>query len=469
MLQKYNLEFSLNKEAMALAEVTPARSLLELLRQQGHVGTKEGCAEGDCGACTVVMRCTNSDGEAEYRALNSCLIACGDVMGQEVISVEGLGQKGFRPHGPEEMHPVQEAMVRQAGSQCGYCTPGFVMSLFAAYYAGDRSWTSLEGNLCRCTGYVPMQKVLAELPEASEDDFRRDLQAPVPPVESYHLASRGQSFFKPTGLDELFEVLAEQPKAQLLAGGSDVMLELHLGKISGEVLVSLEAIAELQSFEQNGAGVTIGAGLKLSELERKLQGYPSVHEMLRWFAARQIRNRATLGGNIATASPIGDMPVVLLALDGELELRSARGLRRIAIKDFFTGYRRSVLEPQEIIAAVRIPAVGQALTASYKVAKRGVDDISTVAASYRIELDDAGKVELARLAYGGVAATAARAYDAESFLIGRAWNQETVDGCARVLEQSFAPLSDLRASSGYRQKLIANLFKKFYAERGYLS
>ena len=458
-----NLTFVLNGETET-PKAAPTVTLLEYLRSTGRVGTKEGCGDGDCGACTVALVGTDTEGKAQYQAVNSCLLPLGSVAGRAVVTVEGVAG--------ETLHPVQQAMVDTGGSQCGYCTPGFVMSLFAGYYGGRLDDTGLtdsavEGNLCRCTGYLPIRRAARSLGEPAADDPHLWTLQHAPPAET--LAFEGEeAFFRPSSLAEVFNLFQTHPDAVLIAGGTDLGLELshHSGHFS--CLVSLEDVAELKIIKAGSSFLEVGAGLPLSHIENKLRGlFPALDTMLHWFAARQIRNRATLGGNLGTASPIGDLPPVLLALSAEVRLRNAGSERLISLAKFFTGYRQTVLQKGEVIVSVLIPqtlpeGAVRRISNAYKVGKRGTDDISIVAAAFAIDLNADDRVVQARLAYGGVAATPARATAVETSLVGKPWNEKTVREAKASLQTTFKPLDDLRASAAYRNRLVGNLFEKFY-------
>ncbi|MEO0536987.1 MAG: xanthine dehydrogenase small subunit [Cyanobacteria bacterium P01_A01_bin.123] len=458
------LTLTINGEQTRLENISPTLTLLEYLRQSGRVGTKEGCADGDCGACTVVVVGDRADGGLHYQAMNSCLIPLGSVAGRQIITVEGVANG--------KLHPVQEKMVELGGSQCGYCTPGFIMSMFAAYYDGNPDDLAVEGNLCRCTGYLPIRRALASLslPDP-QDPFQAQLeQAEVDPLPALEYQGNGQQFYRPTQLSDVLALMQTHPDATLVAGATDLGLELTHRRQQYPVLISLEAVQELRVLRQTDSQVTIGAAVPLSHFKVSLQGaFPALDEMLHWFAARQVRNRATLGGNIGTASPIGDLPPVLLALDATLMLASPAGTRTVAIADFFTGYRQTIRRPDEVIVTVTIlkaiaPGATRRLSQSYKVGKRGTDDISIVAATFTIDLDEHRTIVLARLAYGGVAATPIRAIAIEEMLVGQPWTLETVQAVKPQLLSTFTPLSDLRASADYRNRLVANLFEKFFVE-----
>ncbi len=443
--------FHLNGQLVALDGCVPTQSLLRWLNARALHGSKEGCGDGDCGACTVVLLETDAAGEARWRAVNSCLMPLGCLPGRQVRTVEGLAQG-------QVLHPVQQAMVDCAGSQCGYCTPGFVMSLFAGQQNGELADACIEGNLCRCTGYRPIRaamQVLREQPSAS-NEFH---------VETHTLgAARLAQFHSPVALAEALALKAQHPEAAWIAGATDLGVDLSRGKAVAEAFISLDRIAELQALEIGADVVRIGAGVSLSRMETELAGvFPALDQMLHWFAARQVRNRATVGGNLGSASPIGDLLPVLLALEARIELAGPQGWRWLDAQDFFLDYRKTARAADELVVAVEIPRRVGLQNASLKLAKRPSDDISTVAASFALLREADGTVRHARLAYGGVAATPKRAHDVEDFLFGRVLDQATVDAACTMLEASFQPLDDHRASAAYRRALCGNLFAKFVA------
>lgn len=478
-----SLTLTINGEAVCLKQVSPTLTLLEYLRQSGRVGTKEGCGDGDCGACTVVVIGASPDGTPHYQPINSCLVPLGAIAGREILTVEGLAAKGLAAEGLAALHPVQAAMVQTGGSQCGYCTPGFIMSLFAAYYdchLRDRPIddVALEGNLCRCTGYLPIRRAAQQLMmspgDAGSDRHRERLAqatAPLSPIE-YQGVEQGSDrlFYRPPHLHDVLTLLQKHDNATLIAGATDLGLEMSHHRQTFPVLISLEAVTELQGIDHTSDWVEIGAAVPLSQIEAQLHGiFPSLDEMLHWFAARQVRNRATIGGNLGTASPIGDLPPVLLALDAEVRLAGPAGERRLPLAQFFKGYRQTDLQPGEVIVSVTIPrqfspGAVQRLSQSYKVGKRGTDDISIVAAAFTIDLDQQQQIVQARLAYGGVAATPIRAIAVEQQLVGQPWTLATVQQVKPALQDAFTPLSDLRGSAAYRRRLVANLFEKFFVE-----
>jgi len=457
------LTLTINGETIRLANVSPTMTLLEYLRQSRRIGTKEGCGDGDCGACTIVLIGQNPDGKPHYQAVNSCLIPLATVAGREIITVEGIA-KG-------QLHPVQAAMVQTGGSQCGYCTPGFIMSLFAGYYDGKLDDVAVEGNLCRCTGYLPIRQAAKQLAQVSPcDTFTQQLDQATVELATLNYDGNEQKFYRPNHLADVLTLLQQHPTATLVAGATDLGLEMSWHRRQFPVMIGLEAVAELTQIEETADRVEIGAAVPLSRIEQQLHGiFPSLDEMLHWFAARQVRNRATLGGNIGTASPIGDLPPVLLSLDATLQLASLTGMRTMPLASFFKGYRQTELQPGEVIVSVQMPkpiapnAVTR-LSQSYKIGKRGTDDISIVAAAFVIDLDQQRTIVHARLGYGGVAATPARAIAVEDFLIGKPWNATTVAQAKVLLQAAFTPLTDLRGSAEYRKLLVANLFEKFFVE-----
>lgn len=454
---------TVNGRPLSLAGVDPHTTVLEFLRERGSIGSKEGCAEGECGACAVVVVQQDEQGKSRYVPVNGCLLLVGAVAGGELLSVEGL-----RP-GPGELHPVQQAMIEQGGSQCGYCTPGFVVSLFAEYYR-ERPIDphAIAGNLCRCTGYRPIRAALEQIAlrkPTPDDRFRQRLDQPTSPLGRLEQIHGERTMIRPGSLIEALELLAAEPHAKPIAGGTDVVVEINQHFARWPLLISLDAIAELRTITREPDAIEIGAAVPLRRLERELAGeLPMFDELWPLFSSQLIRNRATLGGNVINASPIGDGPPVLLALDAELTLQSSTGARKLPIAEFFVGYRKTQLEPGELLTSIRVPKHRPTHAHFYKVSKRVLDDISSVAAALAIDLGEDGTITRARLAFGGVAATPVRAHAAEDALIGKRWTAETVADVAPLAEQAFTPMSDHRASAGYRQAMIVRLLEKFFAE-----
>jgi xanthine dehydrogenase small subunit len=450
--------FRLNGEDIELSAVDPRQSLLRWLQQRRLSGSKEGCGDGDCGACTVALIELDAGGVSRFRSVNSCLLPMGQLPGREVFTVEALAEG-------ETLHPVQQAMVECAGSQCGYCTPGFVMSLFVGRHNGELGDAAIEGNLCRCTGYRPIQAAaqrLAAQAPAAADRFDAELQRPRAPLSSAALPS----YFNPASVDEALALKARHPEATWIAGGTDLGVRLSRDQPVAPVLIALDRVAELQTLDIGEASVRIGAGVPLTRLEQEMKGVlPALDDLLHWFAGRQIRNRATFGGNLGSASPIGDLLPVLLALDASIHLRGPRGARELRAEEFFLDYRQTARAEDELVLAVSLPRPMGRISAGYKVAKRQTDDISIVVAAYTLALDAGRRVTHARLAYGGVAALPLRARAVEDFLLGRVLDADTVAEAATRLRAAFTPIDDHRASADYRRALCANLFARFVAER----
>lgn len=456
---------TVNGHAIELGELDPHTTVLELLRARGLVGSKEGCAEGECGACAVALVRADPSGGSRYVAINSCLTLVGSIAGGELVSVEGVRLD------PDTLHPVQAAMVEHGGSQCGYCTPGFVVSMFAEYYRRDRpAWDpeAIAGNLCRCTGYRPIRDAMRSLGSPTPGDrFAARLDQPAPQLGSFTQLrrERARRLLRPGSLAECLDALAAEPEAKLVAGGTDVVVEINQRDARWPLLISLEAIDQLRTLSLGDERMEIGAGLSLSELEHRLAGaVPLLDQLFPLFSSRLIRNRATLGGNLVNGSPIGDGPPVLLALDAELELVSKAGTRTVPLAEFFTGYRQTALAPGELLCKIRVAGRQPALARFYKVSKRVLDDISTIAAAFALELDDSGAITHARLAYGGIAATPVRARAAEDALLGRPWTRESVAAVAPLLAQVGTPMSDHRGSASYRAAMTVRLLEKFWAE-----
>lgn len=450
------IRFTLNGEPVEVSDFDPNTTLLAFLRQRGLTGTKEGCAEGECGACAVALVRRDSAGKLRYEPVNGCLLLLGSCADQEIVSVEGVAAG-------DALHPVQEALVERGGSQCGYCTPGFVISLFAEYYRPDRAGydpEAISGNLCRCTGYRPIREVAENLGTPEESDrFKRRLALAPPTLSSLEHGA----FLRPDSLQAALRLKEKHPDATLVAGGTDVVVEVNQRHKRWQKWLSLENVAELRSFEQAGDHLRIGAALSLSEVEHHVAGrVPMLEQLFPLFSSRLIRNRATLGGNLMTASPIGDGAPALLALDAEVELASLGGTRRVALADFFTGYRKTLARPDEILTAVLIPLPLPEVQRFYKVSKRVVDDISTVAAGYSLRLDTARKISAARLAYGGVAATPARARDAEAAMLGQTWDLALVRKVQPLLAKAFQPIGDHRGSADYRATMVVRLLEKLW-------
>lgn len=477
-------QVTVNGVELSLASAAPHTSLLELLRDHGLTGAKEGCAEGECGACSVLVARGHSDGRlgTQWVPVNACLPPALGYAGQEVVTAEGLGTPG-------DLHPVQAALAHRGGSQCGYCTPGFVTSMAAEYYRADAGRGvdfdvhALGGNLCRCTGYRPILEAAQALGEPDHGDplaARRDGPAPAAIPVDRRAETPPQRYVRPATLAEALTILADEPQAVAVAGATDVGVLANLAGWRPPVLVAIDRLAELREFAvtADGAGsgagagaggasgsrVRIGAALTLTEVEQLLQGrVPLMDSLLPQFSSRLIRNAATLGGNLGTASPIGDSPPALLALEASVELAGPGGRREVALADYFTGYRTSVRARDELVVAVSFAVPVGGLGVFHKIAKRHLDDISSVAVAYQLHLDG-DTIVRARIGLGGVAATPLRALATEQAMEGRPWTAETIEAAASVLRQEGTPMDDHRASAAYRQAMLGTSLPRLWHE-----
>lgn len=450
---------------------------LEWLRNNRLTAAKEGCGEGECGACAILLAQTDRDGATSWTAVNSCLIPMASLEGQEMVTSEGLGS-------PEHMHPVQEAMASGGGSQCGYCTPGFVCGMASEFYRRDRTplaqatpqttpgergpngfdLHSLSGNLCRCTGYRPIRDAAYSLGAPTDDAWARRRDEPAPGYRATVLKRSDGQFVRATTLKQATTLLAENPTAILIAGSTDWGVEVNLRARRAPLVIAVDRIPELDSILITDNEIEIGAATPLSEIERVLDGkIPLLAQLIPQFASRLIRNRATLGGNLGTGSPIGDSPPALLALEAQIVLTSAERERVLPLADYFTGYRTTLKEPGELIKSVRIPLPLSNLSAFHKITKRRFDDISSVAVAFSLHIDDE-VITKARIGLGGVAATPLRAYATEKMLTGQPWNRETIKGAAAALGAEGTPMSDHRASSSYRSIMLSSALIKLYTE-----
>lgn len=460
---------------------------LDWLRDSGLTGSKEGCAEGECGACAVMVAQPDGSGGTAWTSVNSCLLPVAALNGQEIVTSEGLGT-------PAALHPVQAEMAAGGSSQCGYCTPGFACSMAAEFYrrgrsaavasvpgdpsAGDESLgaphnpehgpngfdlAALSGNLCRCTGYRPIRDAAYALGDPDEGDplaARRDHSAPdQSPTD---ITGADGRFVRATTLAEALSLVAENPTAVLVSGSTDWGVEVNLRGRRTPLIVAIDRISQLRALKVTDQFVEIGAGLSLSEVERMLDGrVPLLAKLLPQFASKLIRNRATIGGNLGTGSPIGDTPPALLALGASLVLASVGGEREVEIATYFTGYRATLRRPDELIRAIRIPLPLASLTAFHKIAKRRFDDISSVAIAFALQIDY-GIVQQARIGLGGVAATPLRALATEEALVGQSWTEQTVANASLVLGSEGTPMDDHRASAAYRRAMLAQALVKLF-------
>lgn len=456
-------------------------NLLDWLRSIGLTGAKEGCAEGECGACAVMVAQPDGQDSSRWTSINSCLPPALAFDGQEVVTAEGLGTAPS-PLAQQELHPVQREMVDRAGSQCGYCTPGFVCSMAAEYYRPERCAHSddtspeesvgpngfdlhaLSGNLCRCTGYRPIRDSAYALGSPTNNDpLRQRLHSAAPAAAATVVATDHSAFRRPATFEELLSRCAEHPDAVLLAGATDLGVETNIRHARPSLVLAVDHLRALRTLETTAEYVEIGAALTLSDIERRLDGeIPLLAELFPQFASRLIRNSATLGGNLGTASPIGDAAPALLALNASLVLASTDGERTVPLSEYFTGYRQSVRASAELIRAVRVPLPLARTTAFYKISKRRFDDISAVAVAVAMNLDD-GVIADVCIGLGGVAATSIRATTTELALTGRAWNAETVAEAAAIMGSEGTPMDDHRASSDYRAAMLEQSLLRLHA------
>ncbi len=441
-----NITFLLNGETVSLREADPTRSVLDWLREERHLtGTKEGCNEGDCGACSVML--TDAAG---VRALNACILMLGQINGKALTSVEGLSG----PNG--KAHPVQTALVEHHGSQCGFCTPGIAVALAVGHLNSDKDFDDqLAGNLCRCTGYAPI--IRAAEAAAAE---------PVPDwfgTEHKELEAGAENPETPHSADALATRLMENPHATLVAGGTDVGLWLTKGLQELDRVIFLGEVRDLAGVEVSADEIRLGAGLSIEALRLlMLEHHPGFAAMLGRFASAQVRAVATLGGNIANGSPIGDAPPPLIALGARLHLRRGDARRMMPLEDFFIAYGRQDRQAGEFVEGVSIPRQLDRLKV-YKISKRFDQDISALLGAFNIVVKD-GKVKSARIAFGGMSGVPKRAIEVENALIGREWSRAGITAILPAFARDFTPLSDMRASASYRLEVAKNMLLRCWLE-----
>lgn len=451
----------------------PTRTVLEFLREdKGFIGTKEGCAEGDCGACTVVIGELHDEG-IRYRAVNSCIQFLPTLDGKQLITVEDISNSNG------QLHPVQQAMVDQHGSQCGFCTPGFVMSLFSMFHtqvdqeaARNDIDLGLAGNLCRCTGYAPIVRAAQQSLKADRhDQFTtgekqvKELLQTIQPTESLTLRHDGKQFFAPRSVGELCGLLQQYPDAVMVAGATDVGLWVNKQMRVLETVIYLGSVRELLSLEDDGSTLRIGAAVSYTDsMQAIAYRYPAFLPLMERIGAAQVRNAGTVGGNIANGSPIGDMPPGLIAAGARLALRSSEGQRVIDLEDFFIRYGKQDLHEGEFVEQILLPvAQPDRLFAIYKISKRIEQDISALCGAFSLQIE-AGTIVDARICFGGMAETPRRASRCEAVLLGMAWDQESISAAMQALAEDFTPISDMRASAEYRMQVAQNLLQRFYLE-----
>ncbi|MDM7861340.1 xanthine dehydrogenase small subunit [Alteromonas sp. ASW11-36] len=474
------IQFLLNNTPVTVENSRPTITLLDWLRKdRGLVGTKEGCASGDCGACTLLVGEQVAHGSSEkqwrYKTINSCLMLLGNAHGKHIVTVEAVTQNLYAD--VDELHPVQKAMVESHGSQCGFCTPGIIMSLLALYinnasYPGKKAVIhALGGNLCRCTGYQPILKAAEKAFEyerqpvawaATADSFARSLRnAGNSLKEIPSLRFEQNHFYVPQSLKQLVNLKNQCPEARLIAGGTDLSIEFTQQLTEPAIIISVTQVTELIQVSDSGDGLVIGAAATYADfIELFCRHYPESKELFERLGSEQIRNGGTLGGSLGNASPIGDPAPLLIALDATLELVSIAGTRHVKVEDFFTGYRQTVLTANEVIRQVLIPKRPASLKlASHKISKRFEDDISTVCLVLAVDHAD-DQITAVRCAMGGMAALPARAKTVEQQLLGASLSQHSFNQAASALAQDFSPMSDVRASAEYRLTVSQNLLTR---------
>ncbi|MFZ5691079.1 MAG: xanthine dehydrogenase small subunit [Pseudomonadota bacterium] len=455
------LRFQLNGRWRTERSVSPTTTLLDYLRLNARLtGTKEGCAEGDCGACTVVVGMPQDDGGIAWRAVNSCLVLVPQVDGLPVVTVEGLAQ----PDGT--LHSVQQSLIDADATQCGFCTPGFAMAMFAFAQGGEARddetiHEALAGNLCRCTGYRP----IVEACKAMRADPPGCGLAEQAGEAAREYRQGAQLYLAPRSIGELVEAKAKYPDAVVLGGGTDLGIRVSKDREAFPVVISTQWVSELRTISDDQRKLFIGGSVTYTRALPALdKHFPSFAALVRRIGSRQIRNIGTFAANIANASPIGDTIPCLMALDATIVLQSRRGIRRVKADDFIVGYRKTAMEKDEIIAAIEIPLLkpGTGFTV-YKLSKRFDQDISTVIGAYRLRIED-GKVAELRAAYGGMAAATARATHVEAAVTGKPWTAETLQDIDALIARDFRPMTDHRGTDAYRLRAAANLLRKLQIE-----
>jgi xanthine dehydrogenase small subunit len=470
------IRFILNGEDVTLGDFAATDTLLDYLRLSRRLtGTKEGCAEGDCGACTVLVGRLTDHGLA-YEGVNACIRLIGSMHGTHVVTVEHLAARDGA------LHPVQQAMVDCHGSQCGFCTPGFVMSLYGLWLSNDAPSRSeiesaLQGNLCRCTGYEPIvraaEQVAANRPSALFDPLERDraeimakLWSMQSVTDTIIVEKHGSRSIIPASLEAFAEALSQEPNATVVAGATDVGLWVTKQMRLLSPVIFINQLSELQSVTADDQGITIGAGVSYTQAHDVLADeIPAFGRLIDRIGGAQVRNMGTIGGNIANGSPIGDTPPPLIALGAQLTLRSHSGRRTMPLEDYFLTYGKQDRMPGEFVEKVLVPRPAEnGHFAVYKISKRRDEDISALCGAFNMRLYADGKVEAIRIAFGGMAATPKRAKHVEQALIGEVWNWATVSAARDAFDEDYQPLTDWRATAEYRSLTAKNLLTRFFLE-----
>ena len=463
------IKFIHSERIIEIRNPDPNETLLNFVRTKlKKTGTKEGCAEGGCGACTVVLgELKNND--INYKAVNSCIAFLPTLAGKQLILVEDLiSEKNL-------LHPVQEAMVKYHGSQCGFCTPGFIMSLFSMF----KNYTKLKneiindsiaGNLCRCTGYKPIIKAAKSLNSKNKvDHFYKNKKKTISLLkkignESIAIYNKGKRYFAPRYVSELKKIIKRNTNSQLLSGGTDLSLSVTKERKDINSIIYMNSIKELNYINNNNKYIEVGATTPLTDFEIYIKKYyPDFNKILKRYGSIQIRNVATIAGNIATASPIGDNLPLLLALDSKVVLQGIKKSKIIPINDFFINYRKTKLKEGQFIHSIRIPIFNKNIFKAYKISKRFDDDISSVCAAFNLTIENK-KIKDIKIAYGGMAATPKRAIYCERVLLKSLITNKIIDKAKNALEKDFSPINDMRASGRYRKIIAKNLLEKCFLE-----
>jgi xanthine dehydrogenase small subunit len=471
MTERSHIRFLLNDQVNKITGLDPNLTLLRYLREQKKLtGTKEGCAEGDCGACTIAIGEIIA-GRMLYRAVNACILFLGMLDGKHILTVEHLRSVNG------DLHPAQQAMVDNHGSQCGFCTPGFVMSLFTMYRDGGKTSLqeiddSLAGNLCRCTGYGPIIESAKDMLEEDESaEWPERLSSAAKQIQHWHddqapLVYQNElgRYFAPRSLEDLQYALKNNADATIVAGATDVGLWVTKMGRRLDPLIDITRVEALHRINDSDDTLTIGSAVRYSDVHDLLTSkFPELGEIIRRIGSTQVRNSGTIGGNIANGSPIGDTPPALIALDASITLNKQGVRRTIALEDFYIDYGRQDRAADEFLESIDIPLKGQGDFRCHKLTKRFDQDITATLGAFNVSVVDS-QVQSARIAFGGMAAIPKRAKACEAALISQPWNEATIENACSALAKDFTPLSDMRASADYRLVAAQNLLRKYYLE-----